>query len=447
MNVRQPAVAGVFYPADPEILRNTVKTLLEQAKPHYPLPKALVVPHAGFIYSGAIAASAYASLLNHHNKITKIVLLGPAHTLYFKGIAYDPVDCFATPLGEMEQDQDLLTKIKELSYVQAIPQAHQKEHCLEVQLPFCQVIFPQFTLLPLVVGETSEEEVAEVLKRVWGEEETLIIISSDLSHYLPYETAQIMDNETCISIDTLNVESIPHQAACGYYPLRGFLHYARKNQLYGHLLDLRNSGDTAGNKDKVVGYASYHFYQNLHFAVHCADELKYLAKETLRLRAENNVELCITYEDFNELLQIRLPTFVTLKKKGMLRGCMGTLKSQEHLADNVMNNSIKAGFSDPRFPNLTSSELKDISLSISILSPLEPMLFRNENDLKAQLRQGTDGLVLICDHHQATFLPSVWNDLSTKDQFMEHLKLKMGFTADFWSTDMQALRYTTEIIE
>jgi MEMO1 family protein len=447
MSVRHPAVAGVFYPADPEVLRKTVQNLLDHAEQHHIPPKALVVPHAGLIYSGAIAASAYASLINHHHKITKIVLLGPAHTLYFKGIAYDPVDYFATPLGEIKQDQDLLQRIKEFSYVHALPQAHTKEHCLEVQLPFCQMIFPQFTILPLVVGETSEEEVAQLLNKVWGEDETLIIISSDLSHYLPYDQAQTTDNKTCIAIDTLNAESIPHKGACGYYPLRGFLHHARKNHLYGHLLDLRNSGDTVGNKSKVVGYASYYFYQNLHFADHCGDELKYLAKQALRLRAEDNINLRIDYEDFNELLQIRLPTFVTLKKNGMLRGCMGTLTSQEHLADNVIHNSIKAGFADPRFPHLTRTELEDISLSISILSPLEPLHFKDEDDLKAQLHPGTDGLVLISDGHQATFLPSVWDQLHTREEFLAHLKLKMGVTTNYWSTDIQALRYTTEIIE
>lgn len=446
MNVRQPAVAGLFYPGDKLILHNVIQELLKNAKQFSPSPKVLIVPHAGYIYSGPIAASAYASLIQKKDTIKKIVLLGPAHTMYFKGIAYDPVSLFATPLGEMEQDKDLLTKISSMPYVHALHQAHQTEHCLEVQWPFCQMIFNKFTLLPLVIGETSEQEVAELIKMVWGGDETLIIISSDLSHYLSYEEAQKTDSNTCLAISTLNSESIVHQSACGYYPLKGFLHYARQNQICGRLIDLRNSGDTAGTKDRVVGYASYHFYHSLRFSDHCADELLYLAKETIRLQSTENKLLIFDPDKYNQLLHIRMPTFVTLKKKGMLRGCMGSLYSQERLAENVINNSIRAGFIDPRFPKLTPEELDDLSLTISILSPMETMYFSNENELKAQLRQGIDGLVLSYQHYQATFLPSVWDSIGTKEEFIEHLKLKMGLPANFWSEDMKALRYTTEII-
>lgn len=447
MSVRQPAVAGMFYPENRLILEQTIKQLIAQSNQYSPPPKVLIVPHAGYIYSGFTAAAAYASLQNQKETIKKIVLLGPAHTMYFKGIAYDPVKYFITPLGEIEQDTELLNKISTLPYVHALSQAHQREHCLEVQWPFCQMIFSQFTVLPLVVGESSPENVAELIHQVWGGDETLIIISTDLSHYHPYAQAQKTDNNTCLAISTLDLESIEHESACGFYPLRGFLHYARQHQICGRLIDLRNSGDTAGSKEKVVGYASYHFYQNLNFADYCADELLYLAKETIRLQATEQKSLMYNATEYNNLLHIHMPTFVTLKKKGMLRGCMGSLHSKERLADNVINNSILAGFNDPRFPKVLAEELNDISLSISILSPMETMYFNNEPDLKSQIRQGIDGLVLTYKHHQATFLPSVWESLNNKDEFIEHLKLKMGLSADFWSSEMSALRYTTEIIE
>jgi AmmeMemoRadiSam system protein A len=268
-----------------------------------------------------------------------------------------------------------------------------------------------------------------------------------LSHYLTYEEAEKTDTKTCLAIDTLDSASIPHQSACGYYPLRGFLHYARKKKFLGRLLDLRNSGDTAGSKDKVVGYGSYHFYQNLHFADYCAGELLFLATEALRLKAEENRLLTVDYQNYNDLVQIRAPTFVTLKKKGMLRGCMGNLQAKDKLAENIIDNSVKAGFFDPRFPAITPQELEELSLSISILSPLVPMTFEDEDDLKSQLRTGIDGLVLQWGTHQATFLPSVWDSLHDKDEFIEHLKMKMNVSSDFWSKEMRAFRYTTEIIE
>lgn len=447
MSVRQAAVAGLFYPQESLVLQNTVQGLLDKAAQHQTVPKVLVVPHAGLVYSGPIAASAYASLIRHNDKISKIIILGPAHTLYFKGIAYDPVKRFSTPLGEIEQDQELLNKISGLPYVHALTQAHTKEHCLEVQWPFCQMIFPRFTLLPLVVGETSPDEVAELIKTIWGGKETLIIISSDLSHYLPYEVAQITDRKTCLAIDTLDSEGILHDGACGYYPLRGFLHFAKENQIYGRLLDLRNSGDTAGNKNKVVGYAAYHFYEDLNFTEQCGTQLLYIARETLRLQAQENKQFSISYKEYSELLQIRIPTFITLKKKKMLRGCMGSLQTQERLASNIINNAMRAGFGDPRFPKLQVDELKDISLSISLLSPLSPMKFSSEDDLKSQLRPGIDGLVLVCNQHQATFLPSVWESLKTRDEFITQLKIKMGLSGDFWSPEMKALHYTVEMME
>lgn len=447
MSVRQPAVAGYFYPQDPLILKKTVQDLLDQAPVHKPIPKAILVPHAGYVYSGAIAASAYASLRDKKDSITKIVLLGPAHRLYFKGIAYDPVDKFSTPLGEIEQDKELLTQILDLPYVYSLPEAHQNEHCLEVQLPFCQMVFRKFKILPLVIGETNPNDVAQLLTRIWGSDDTLIVISSDLSHYLPYHVAQREDQKTCISIDTLNCEEIHHDAACGYFPLRGFLYFARQNHVYGRLLDLRNSGDTAGDKESVVGYAAYHFYQKLNFSDHCADELKYIAKETIRLQTEENKALAIDYKDYNQLLQVRIPTFITLKKNGLLRGCMGSLIAKEQLAENVIYNSIRAAIADPRFPKIKPSELNELSLTISLISPLSPLCFNNEDELKSQLQIGIDGLVLAYGPYQATFLPSVWDSLKTKDEFMNHLKLKMGLTETFWSSEMRALRYTTEIIE
>lgn len=447
MTVREPAVAGIFYPGERFVLQKTVQELLDQAPQFRPTPKAIVVPHAGFIYSGSIAASAYASLINEKDSIKKIVILGPAHTLFFKGIAYDSAEQFASPLGTIDQDQELLAKITDLPFVYRLPEAHKKEHSLEVQFPFCQVLFSKFTVLPLIVGETHPEQVAQLIERIWGNDDTLLIISSDLSHYLPYEIAQRLDHKTCFAIDTLNEESLAHEGACGYYPLRGFLHFARQKQLLGRLLDLRNSGDTAGEKDKVVGYASYHFYEDLHFGDYCKDELLQLAHDALALQTTKNQHLMFDYKKYNKLLQIRVPCFVTLTKNGVLRGCIGSLHSSERLGENVINNTIRAGFSDPRFPKVTVCELKDISVSVSILSPMTPITFTTEDDLKSKIKPGVDGVVLAYKKKQATFLPSVWEALPTPDEFLGKLKMKMGLAPDFWSPEMRAQRYSTEIIE
>ncbi|MGA9666828.1 MAG: AmmeMemoRadiSam system protein B [Gallionella sp.] len=257
-NIRPAAVAGMFYPAEPGQLARDVQHYLADARPFDLVPKALVVPHAGYMYSGAIAATAYATLRSTASRIRRVVLLGPTHRVAVRGLALPGADAFDSPLGRVPLDVAGARAIADLPQVGTSAQAHALEHSLEVQLPFLQSVLTDFTLLPLAVGMASAEEVAEVLEKVWGGDETLIVISSDLSHYLPYATAQRVDQATAQSILKLQ-QPIPHDQACGGTPISGLIVAAQKHHLAPHLLDLRNSGDTAGTRDQVVGYASFAF--------------------------------------------------------------------------------------------------------------------------------------------------------------------------------------------
>lgn len=256
--VRPPAVAGTFYPIDSQQLEHDVQQLLAEVRPFDLIPKALIVPHAGYIYSGAIAATAYATLQPCAAQIRRVVLLGPTHRVAVHGLALPGADAFDTPLGRVMLDAEAAAAIAGLPQVTVSAHAHALEHALEVQLPFLQSVLPEFTLLPLAVGMATAEEVAEVLETLWGAEETLVVISSDLSHYLPYTTAQRVDNETAQSILKLR-QPIAHHHACGGTPVSGLIIAAQRHHLTPHLLDLRNSGDTAGTHDRVVGYASFAF--------------------------------------------------------------------------------------------------------------------------------------------------------------------------------------------
>lgn len=258
--VRSAAVAGLFYPESPAELDQAVRTLLASASKSGLTPKALIVPHAGYIYSGPVAASAYTSLQPIADRIRRVVLVGPAHRLAFRGIAVPDTDRFATPLGEIPLDQAAIQSLTVLPQVVVSGRAHAQEHALEVQLPFLQTVLHDFTLVPLVVGHASAEHVAAVLDHLWGGPETLILISSDLSHYLPYRDAQQIDHATVESI--LALESLPyHEQACGATPINGLLTTARRRHLHTALLDLRNSGDTAGPRDGVVGYTAIAFIE------------------------------------------------------------------------------------------------------------------------------------------------------------------------------------------
>ncbi len=259
--VRAPAVAGAFYPADPAVLHEEVQSFLAGvAPPAAPPPKALIVPHAGYIYSGPVAASAYARLRPLAGRIRRVVLLGPAHRVPFVGIAAPEAEYFDTPLGRVHVDQQAVEALADLPFVGRSDLPHAPEHSLEVQLPFLQEVLGDFELVPLVVGQATPEQVAAVLERLWDGDETLIVVSSDLSHYLPYEQARDIDQRTSQAIAELRDEAIDHEQACGATPVRGLLQAARRHGLRAEVVDLRNSGDTAGPRDQVVGYGAYVFH-------------------------------------------------------------------------------------------------------------------------------------------------------------------------------------------
>ena len=259
-STRPPAVAGSFYPADPRQLRTVISTFL-RAVPAIsgPCPKAIIVPHAGYIYSGAIAASAYAHVACARDSIRRVVLLGPAHRLAFHGLALSSADSFATPLGSIPLDLPANSALLALPGVQILDKAHALEHSLEVQLPFLQIVLTDFSLVPVVVGNAPAEAVAKVIEAVWGGPETLVVISSDLSHYEDYATAKQHDAATAQAIEKLQPEAIDYHDACGRLPMNGLLLVAKKLGLTVIPYDLRSSGDTAGDRDRVVGYGAYGF--------------------------------------------------------------------------------------------------------------------------------------------------------------------------------------------
>ncbi len=254
---RQPAVAGSFYPANPEQLHLMLNQFLSDAATDERVPKAIIVPHAGYIYSGPIAASAYSRLKKAHDRITRVVLIGPSHRVAFRGLAVSRAETFATPLGAVLVDQSSIRTIVELPFVEYIEQAHTYEHSLEVHLPFLQEVLDDFKIVPIVAGEASPEQVSQVLNALWGDDETLIVVSSDLSHYHDYATAQQMDKSTSQAIELLQYERLASESACGKVPLKGLLKLAQKKSLSITNIDLRNSGDTAGDKSSVVGYGAY----------------------------------------------------------------------------------------------------------------------------------------------------------------------------------------------
>lgn len=272
---RYPVVAGMFYPAEPRVLREKILSFLAAARSsvNLPTPKAIIAPHAGYDYSGPIAGSAYACLQKAKHKITRVVILAPAHRYPFSGIALTMAGSYLTPLGAVKIDIAAVTALRDARFtgVQVLEQAYDEEHALEVQLPFLQVVLgdmcndgkitTDFSIVPLVLGDAATEEVAVVLEKLWGGEETLVVVSSDLSHYEPYTDVHRIDAATAKIILALDYHHLEHEMACGAIPIRGLLSLARSKKLRAVQVDLRSSGDTAGDKGRVVGYGAFHFIE------------------------------------------------------------------------------------------------------------------------------------------------------------------------------------------
>ncbi len=440
-SVRPAAVAGMFYPAAPRELAREVDDMLAHSAagglaPGF--PKALIVPHAGYVYSGSVAAEAYDRLRPARGIVRRVVLFGPCHRVPVRGLALPDASAFATPLGQVPIDQEAVASLAGLSQVVVSRAVHAEEHALEVQLPFLQRVLGEFSLVPLAVGAATPEQVAEVIDRLWGGAETLIVISSDLSHYHPYAEACAIDRGTARAILDYSAD-IDHEQACGATPVAGLLLAAKRRGLKVELLDLRNSGDTAGGRGRVVGYAAFAFWEG-------EPSFGEEHGRTLLAIARNSIEAALGVSELRRLpdapwLKPARACFVTLTQQGGLRGCIGSLEAHRPLGEDVSHNARAAALSDPRFPALTREELASTRVEVSLLSTPKALAFADHADLIAQLRPGEDGLILECGEARGTFLPQVWDSLPEPEQFVAELKRKAGLSPDVSTAKCRIQRY------
>ena len=444
--VREPAVAGTFYPNDAAALSAMISTYME-GDAGLDCTKAIIAPHAGYVYSGSVAGEVYRKLGSAHDRIKRVVLLGPSHRVAFKGMAVPSSTCFRTPLGDIPIDSESIQQIVGSASVGFLDEAHSQEHSLEVHLPFLQHVLDDFTLVPIVVGDASKEAVATGLEKLWGGDETLIVISSDLSHFEAYDKANLIDANTTRKI--MNLEAtLKGDEACGCRPVNGLLHYIKTHNLTIETVDVKNSGDTAGNKDRVVGYGAWQVKQASKqntdtWTLADKQTLLQLAREASRSPLEGEKNFNIDLNRFPEQLKKERATFVTLNIAGKLRGCIGSLQAHRPLVLDIAHNAQAAAFQDPRFNNLSHTEYEQVDIHISILSQPSPFPVSSLQELAAKLRPGIDGLIIKEGTSQATYLPSVWEQLNDPTQFITELRRKAGLDPQGWQ-DTEVLTYTTE---
>jgi AmmeMemoRadiSam system protein B/AmmeMemoRadiSam system protein A len=464
---RPPAVAGLFYPGVAHRLEEAVAGLLAEAAPPETAStdvKALIVPHAGYLYSGPVAASAYACVAALRDRVERVVLLGPAHRVPLRGLAAPRATAFRTPLGDVPVDRAAVDALADLPQVAVSDAPHAPEHSLEVQLPFLQHLLGAFSLVPLVVGDASDEDVAEVLERLWGGPETLVVISSDLSHYEDYETARRLDTATTEAIERLDADALDWDSACGRIPVRGLLVLARRRGLVARTLDLRSSGDTAGDRDRVVGYGAWAFAPKAGTAVDPRDDsatdpstedeaahderLLGLARRSIETGLATGRPAGVDGWSWPDALLAPGACFVTLRDPiGALRGCIGSLEAHRPLVDDVARNAFAAAFRDPRMEPVVEHELDALHIEISLLGAPEAIAVRSRDELLERLRPGQDGLVLEDLGRRATFLPQVWSQLPDPVAFVSAIWQKAGLPADHWSPTCRVWRYGVRSIE
>jgi AmmeMemoRadiSam system protein A len=355
------------------------------------------------------------------------------------------------PSGTVPIDREAIDRLRALPMVGELDAAHQREHALEVHVPFLQRMLGDFRLVPIVTGDAPPEAVAALFDALWGGPETLIVVSTDLSHYLDYAACQRIDQFTAEAIERFDPDVLTPTHACGSLATRGLLLAARRRGMSIERLDLRNSGDTAGGRDRVVGYGAWALYEPGGGDILDAEraEIEAIGPMLIELVRGAIVFGMNTGEAAkviaNGTLAPRLAApgaaFVTLRRHGALRGCIGSVFATRPLIVDVVQHAFNAAFRDWRFPPLHMLELAGLSLSVSVLTPPAPMTFDGEDDLLAQLRPGVDGLVIEDRGLRSLFLPSVWEEIADRRHFLAALKLKAGLAADHFSPQFRAQRF------
>jgi MEMO1 family protein len=464
--VRKPIKADRFYPSAPSELRAILAQLTAKAQntrlenlPNEKL-RAIVLPHAGYIYSGWTAA--HASKVLNLNQFSKVILLGPDHHIGFSNGAICDVAAYETPLGRIKLHENTAELLRQPELFHSLPLSLDKEHSLEVVLPFLQIYLGKFQLIPIMVGRADIKGLSAALDGII-DCDTLMVISSDLSHFLSYNEAVKRDRDTINQIMNLNPIKLieTDNRACGVAPILIVMEMAHRHHWQPKLLHYSNSGDTAGSRSRVVGYTAIAFFgdfpmekkdSNARFTEKQGQLLVELARKTIvekltgKLTDTESDMLTESLKDKN--FQAHCGTFVTLKIQGKLRGCIGNLTSTEAVLEGIKRNAVNAAFHDPRFASLSASELDRTDIEVSILTEPLPMNYRNAQDLIQKLRINVDGVIIRKNHASATFLPQVWEQLSRPEDFLTHLCLKAGLPSDAWkSSGLEVLTYQVQYFE
>ena len=442
--IKYPAAAGTFYPNNALELKKQIEFFAQYCQNDYTYAsRAVIVPHAGLIYSGRLAYEGI-SLLDRNLK--NLFIFAPAHRVGFEGLSLSGFELWQTPLGEIEVNQQINNELKEKFNAQFFDKAFEYEHSIEVQLPLIQSVFKNVKIIPLLAGSADYQVISQIIKYYYDDKENGFIISSDLSHFLTDEKAKKIDAVTADMIETGNIDNFQYEQACGALGIAGLVDFANKKNYSLIRIGMHNSGLTTGDKTRVVGYGSWFLYEgqtNEFIKKYYSKLIIDICRQAIKSKFEPDIEEIKYPQIFGRIGAC----FVTLEKNNNLRGCIGSVIARRPLINDIIMNAKNSAFNDPRFLPVQQNEISQLKIAVSILSEPKKMSFTDENDLLRQMRPNIDGIIIKDGIYQAVYLPSVWEQLPDKREFLETLKVKAGLNPDYFSDTFEAYRFETVYIK
>lgn len=444
-NIKQPSVAGTFYSSNKNELLKQIEYFKQVSANDYEYKsRAVIVPHAGLIYSGRLA---YDGLKSLKGDLKTLIIFAPSHHARFDNLVLSSYKMWETTLGTIELDTDIVEKLNKDFNLQFNDEAFKNEHSAEIELPLIQALFEDIKIVPILVGNADYNNITDIIDYFWNDEKIGFVISSDLSHFYKNEDAIRLDSFTAQLIETNNYKQFKQGQACGILGILGLLKFAENKNYSLIRVSMANSSAVNNDTSSVVGYGSWFLYddsKNVFLKKFYSEKIIQICKEAVISSLEHR-ELRI-----NDLAQVFYENgacFVTLTKFENLRGCIGSITAYEPLAEDLIHNAISAAFNDSRFNPVEKDEFEHLDFAISLLSHPQEMTFKDEEDLLSQIVPYKDGIIIEDKGHRAVYLPSVWEQLPDKVSFLNSLKVKAGLPYNHFSETFKAYRYYTEYIK
>lgn len=442
--IKSPSVSGMFYPDNLSELNKIIEFFKENASGLNGFKtRAVIVPHAGYIYSGSLA---YKGLSLLDKNIKTIFIFAPAHKVYFEGISLSGYDFFETPIGKIEIDRNITEEIVNNFNGKINDKAYEGEHSIEVQLPLIQNLFEKVKIVPVLIGKQAPDLIRQIISFYYKDKEKGFIVSSDLSHFLNEDEARKKDLKTAEIIEGGNLEEFSFDMACGAVSIAALSLFSREKGYSLLRVDTANSSDVTKDKTRTVGYGAWALYEgekNKFLKEYYKDFILELCKMSIKsvfLKERIKINYPKVFDEFGAC-------FVTLEKEGNLRGCIGSIIAHRNLISDLISNAMSAAFNDPRFTPVKEDEIESLKISVSLLSEPKPIGFKGEKDLLDKITPYKDGLIIADKGLRGVYLPSVWKQLPGKRVFLNSLKVKAGMSPNYFSDTFEAYRFESEYLE